>query len=280
MASIQGRLTFFQARRTASVIVTLATATVTWFALEQVRRSLGDASMASGWTLLASTLGLYGLGLRKRSHNWRLGPVSAWLQVHSYLGTFALIVFIWHVGWPIRGRFELALAAMFLFISISGIVLLFLSRRIPKQLAAVHGDYRLEDIPTTHRELAQKAHELVIESANLGCGATLVEFYQRRLLHFFHSRRSLLYRLLPNGAKRRQLLRELQDLDRYLDSHGQTIKQKLTQLVVAKDDTDFHSALQNRLRFLVTSHVVFTWSLLLMIAVHVILVLRFQGVTT
>lgn len=277
MASVQSRLAFFHARRAVSITVTVAIALLTWGTLEQVRRSLGDVAMASGWTLLASTIGLYALGMRKRTHNWRLGPVAAWLQVHSYLGMFALIVFVWHVGWPIRGSFELALTAMFLFISLSGVVLLCLSRRIPKQLSAVQGDHRLEDIPLTHRYLAHRAHELVVESANLGCGATLVEYYQKRLLQFFHSRRNIFYRLLPSGTKRRQLLSELQDLDRYLDAEGQTIRQKLSELVVRKDDTDFHSALQRRLRFLVACHVAFTWSLLLMIAVHVILVLRFQG---
>jgi cytochrome b561 len=268
----------FRLRRIASLSVTLLVIAITWLALEHVRRSLGAPSTASGWTLLASTLGLYALGLRKRFMRRALGPVAAWLQMHTYLGAFALVVFVWHVGWPVRGQFELALAGMFLFISMSGGVLLWYSRRVPQQLAAVKIDYRLEDIPRIQAALALEAHKFALESSNAGTGATLAEYYQRRLLGYFHSRRNWFYRCLPTGAKRRKLLRELEDLDRYLDQEGREFRRRLSTLVIARDDTDFHQALQRRLRFLVTSHVALTWSRLMMIAVHVVLVLRFQGV--
>ena len=277
MVAIQGRLTFLRWRRVFATCITLATAVITWLALENVRRSLGDVAMASGWTLLASTLGMYGLAARKRFHKRSLGPVAGWLQVHSYLGTFALVVFLWHVGWPVRGLFELALAALFLFISLSGIVLMWLSRRVPKQLAAVKGDHRLEDIPQLQFHMAAEAHRLALASSATGSGATLAEYYQRRLLAFFHSRRSWAYRCLPTGVRRRQLLRELEELDRYLDPQGKEFRRHLAALVTKKDDTDFHQALQLRLRFLIASHVALTWSILLMIAVHVVLVLRFRG---
>jgi hypothetical protein len=256
---------------------TLLAIVVTWLALEGLRRSLGDIAMASGWTLLAATLGLYGLSVRKRLLARRWCSVASWLQLHAYLGGFALAVFVWHVGWPVRGQFELWLAAMFLFISLSGIVLLVLSRRVPRQLAAVKVDYRLEDIPQVQADLAEAAHRAAIESSGTGTGATLAEYYQRRLLRFFHSRRSWAYRCLPTGGKRRQLLRELEELDRYLDERGQQFRRRLSALVTTKDDTDFHRALQLRLRFFVACHVALTWSVLLMIAVHVVLVLRFQG---
>lgn len=280
MASVQGRLTFFRVRRIVSVMVTLLVIGVTWQALEHIRRTLGDVATASGWTLLASTLGLYGLGIRKRFARHSLGKVATWLQVHSYLGAFALVVFVWHVGWPVRGYFEIALAAMFLFISLSGIVLLGYSRRVPQKLAAVRGDYRLEDIPRVQAGLALEAHQVALKSSSSGAGATLTEYYQRRLLRYFHSRRNWLYRCLPTGSKRRQLLRELEELDRYLDPTGCEYRRRLSALVVTRDDTDYHQALQQRLRFLVASHVALTWSLLLMIAAHVVLVLRFQGVLT
>ncbi|MGN6544810.1 MAG: hypothetical protein ACTHK7_07160 [Aureliella sp.] len=278
MASVQGRLALLRMRRIASATATLLAVGVTWLALEQVRRSLGDPATASGWTLLASTLGLYALGIRKRFARSTLGPVAGWLQMHTYLGGFALVVFVWHVGWPVRGYFESVLAAMFLFISLSGAVLIWHSRRVPQKLAAVKNDYRLEDIPEIQAALAASAHKLALESSSSGAGATLAEYYQRRLLGYFHSRRSWLYRCLPTGSKRRALLRELEDLDRYLDPDAREYRRQLAELVVARDDSDFHQALQRRLRFLVTSHVALTWSLLLMIAAHVVLALRFQGV--
>ncbi len=277
MVAIQSRLNFLRTRRLLAFTATLIAVAVTMLALEQVSQWLGDPAMTSGWTLLVSTLGLYGLGLRKRAIRKPLGRVAAWLQVHTYLGLFALSIFFLHVGLPIRGRFEIALASMFLFISASGGVLLWYSRRVPKLLAAVKRDLRLEDIPHLQAQMAEQAHEAVLQSAQSAAGATLAEYYQRRLLNFFHAPRSLLYRILPTGHKRRQLLRELDDLDRYLDDQSVPCRQKLSALVISKDDTDFHRAMQQRLRWLMTCHVALTWSLLVMIALHVVLVLRFQG---
>lgn len=277
MVAIQSRLTFLRVRRTLAILTTLLLASATWVLLESVRRSLGDTAMASGWTLMAATVGMYGLGMRKRFRRRAVGSVATWLQVHTYLGVFSLLVFCWHVGWPVRGVFEWTLASVFLFISVSGGVLTWYSRRIPKRLAALKCDYRLEDIPGVQANLAAAAHAAAIESSDAGAGATLAEYYQRRLLHFFHAPRSVLYRCLPTGGTRRQLLRELDDLDRYLDAQGIAYRQRLSSLVIKKDDTDFHRALQLRLRMLVTSHVALTWSLVLLIVVHVVLVLRFQG---
>jgi len=281
MVAIQGRLTFLRYRRGLALAVTAAAAIVTWLALDGVRRAMGDVALASGWTLLAATLGLYGLSVRKAMtkhlRRQRLGPVSAWLQVHTYLGTFALVVFLWHIGWPVRGIFEIALATMFLTISISGIALLVASRRVPKQLSAVGIDYRLEDLPVIRADLAHRAHRIALDSSGSDAGSTLAEYYQRRLLPYFHSPRHWLYRCLPTGNKRRLMLRELEELDRYLDEPGVAYRQQLSSLVSTKDDIDFHQALQLRLRWMIAVHVALTWSLLLMIAAHITLVLRFRG---
>ena len=277
MVAIQSRLNFLRTRRLLASTITLIAVAVTILALEQVSQWLGDPAMTSGWTLLASTLGLYGLGARKRMIRRPLGRVATWLQAHTYLGLFALSVFFLHVGWPVRGNFEWALACMFLFISMSGGVLLWYSRRVPKLLSAVKRDLRFEDIPKLQADMADQAHQAVLQSAESAAGATLADYYQRRLLSFFHSPRSLIYRIVPTGHKRRQLLRELDDLDRYLDNQSLPYRQRLSALVIGKDDTDFHRAMQQRLRWMITAHVVFTWSLLVMITLHVVLVLRFQG---
>ncbi len=277
MVAIQNRLSFLRTRRVLASIFTLIAVAITVLLLEQVNQWLGDPAMTSGWTLLVSTLGLYGLSVRKRLMAYPLGRVATWLQVHTYMGSFALAAFCLHVGWPIRGLFEIALASMFLFIAGSGVVLLWYSRRVPKLLSAVKRDLRFEDIPQLQAQLADQAHRAVLASAETAAGATLADYYQRRLLNFFHAPRSLVYRLVPTGHKRRLLLRELDDLDRYLDPPSMPYRERLSALVIKKDDTDFHRAMQQRLRWLITAHVALTWSLLVMIALHVVLVLRFQG---
>lgn len=277
MDATQGRMTSLRRRRIIASSLTLVAVIATALAVQSTANRLGDTATATGWTLLVSTTGLYLLSLRKKLIQHRLGPVSAWLQMHTYMGSFASIVFLMHIGWPIRGWFEIALATCFTIVAVTGIVLTYMSRSLPRRLAAIKQDFRLELIPALRLSVTKDAHELAIQSASFGEGATLVEYYQRRLLPFFLSRRSLLYRLIPTGYTRRQLLRELNDLDRYLAHQGLQSRQQLASMVQAKDDLDYHYALQTRLRMMFAMHIALTWSLAVMIAIHVVLVYRFQG---
>lgn len=264
-------------RRGLSILFTALCIGMTSSAVQYCHDRLGDESTLTGWTLLVATAGLYLLTVRKKWIRAKLGPVAAWLQMHAYLGTYASIVFLMHIGWPIQGQFELAMAAVFVIVAGSGVMLGVLSRTTPKRLAALEQDYQLERIPVLQASVAQDAHAAALRSAALGEGATLSEYYQRRLLPFFHSQRGWVYTLFPNGILRRKLLRELGDLERYLAEQGQGCQQNLVRMVKSKDDLDFHAALQNRLRLLFAGHVALTWSLAIMVGVHVVLVYRFQG---
>lgn len=277
MDASQGRIASLRRRRIIASSLTLVAVIATALAVQSVANRMGDTSTATGWTLLIATAGLYLLSLRKKLIQHRMGPVAAWLQMHTYMGSFASVVFLMHIGWPVRGWFEIALASCFTIVAVTGIALTYMSRSLPKRLAAIKQDYRLELIPALRLSVTKDAHELAIHSASFGEGATLVEYYQRRLLPFFLSRRSLLYRMIPTGYTRRQLLRELNDLDRYLAYQGLQSRQQLTTMVQTKDDLDYHHALQTRLRMMFAMHIALTWSLAVMIAVHVVLVYRFQG---
>ncbi|MEM8735034.1 MAG: hypothetical protein AAGG44_12465, partial [Planctomycetota bacterium] len=115
-------------RRWMSATFTLACVAITAGALQYCRDHMGDESTLTGWTLLVATIGLYLLSLRKKLIRWKLGPVAGWLQMHAYLGSFASVVFLMHIGWPVRGIFESLLALTFGIGSGSGIFLGFLSR--------------------------------------------------------------------------------------------------------------------------------------------------------
>lgn len=264
-------------KRWMAAMFTFVCVAATIGVLQYTRDHLGDESIFTGWTLLVATAGLYLLTLRKKLIRLKLGPVAGWLQVHAYMGTFASIVFLMHIGWPVRGIFETTLAFSFVFVAATGILLGVLSRITPKRLAAISNDYHLERIPALQAGVANQAHSLALGSTQFGEGATLSEYYQRRLLPFFQTQRSVLYVLFPNGVKRRRLLRELSDLDRYLADNGAENRQALSQMVKAKDDLDYHYALQTRLKLMFTMHVSMTWALAVMIGVHVVMVYRFQG---
>lgn len=264
-------------KRVAASLVTLLAVGLTAAGTVYADRSLGDSSMVSGWSLLAGTIGLYLLSLRKKFAGRRLGRVAVWMQMHIYMGSFASAVFLMHIGWPVRGVFEQCLAGAFCFVAVTGILLTYLSRTTPKRLAAISQDQHLDQIPALIHYIASDAHHVALQSTSHGEGATLAEYYQRRLLPYFRTPRSVAFRLLPSGVRRRQLLRELDDLDRYLGDSGKSCRMSLSLAVKAKDDLDYQYALQYRLRLFFVLHVSLTWSLAILVAVHVVLVLRFQG---
>lgn len=258
-------------------LYTLLAVVAVWIGVKFVSSQLGDESTFTGVILLLATMSLYLLTLRKRWHQPQLGRVSGWLRYHSYAGVFTSVVFLMHIGWPVRGPFEICLASCFVIVAITGIALGVMNRVTPARLAAIKQDFAFERIPQLQYAVACTAHELAMSSTRLGEGATLSEYYQRRLLPFFQTPRSLLYSLLPTSHKRRQLLRELEDLDRYLATEGLNHRQQLSQMVQSKDDLDYHWAMQRRLRYLFTAHVALTWSLLILIGVHLVLVFGFSG---
>jgi len=257
--------------------MTLVAVTITALGVDWTSRRLGDESTFTGVVLLIATLSLYLLTLRKKWLTKRLGPVSAWLQMHVYVGIFTSAVFLMHIGWPIRGPFELCLAACFCFVAGSGILLAIMSRLTPLRLSALKRDHSLERIPALQVALAEEAHRIAMSSTRLGEGATLSEFYQRRLLPYFQGQRGWSYLLLPTGTKRRRLLSELEDLDRYLSDQTLDYRQQFSHMVQSRDDLDYQSALQKRLRLFFAVHIALTWTLIILVAVHVTLVVRFSG---
>jgi hypothetical protein len=265
-------------RRLLSITCTLFAVGLSALGVQWTRDHLGDASTLTGWTLLVSTAGLYSLSARKASTHSGWGRVSAWLQVHMYMGSFASCLFLMHIGWPVRGIFEIVLASCFVIVALSGVALAIMSRRTPLKLATLAIDRRVEQIPALRAAVARDAHTLALQSAEFGEGATLAEHYQQSLLPFFQSQRSWLYQLFPNGIQRRRLLRELNDLERYLAEQGNANRNALAHMVVSKDDLDYQYALQTRLRMLYVLHASLTWSLAMLVGVHVVLVYRFQGV--
>lgn len=264
-------------RRVRSLTITMAAVAVTALGIDWIGRNLGNESTFSGIILLLSTASLYLLSLRKKWIARRLGPVSAWLQMHVYVGVFTSLLFLMHIGWPIRGPFELCLAACFCFVALTGVLLAIMSRLTPLRLSALQADHSLERIPALQLAVAEDAHRTAMNSSKLGEGATLSEYYQRRLISYFHSNRSWFYRLWPTSAKRRQLIRELEDLDRYLSMGGLDCRRQLSSMVQSKDDLDYQSALQARLKLFFAMHCALTWTLIILVTVHVTLVVRFSG---
>ena len=247
------------------------------FMISRLDQSLQRTSFITGWSLLGVVLLLSCYGLRKRlSFIPILGSSRAWMQIHIYFGFVAVVVFLFHIGFRVPdGRFEILLAGLFAFVSLSGFYGLYITRVVPKKLTAVSEEFVFERIPSLRVQLKERAHEIVFGCAKFA--PALVDFYLDKLASFFESPRGAVYYAIPNGRLKRSLMRELSNIDRYLPEDGRKPSQELKSLISKKDDLDFHFAMQGRLKLWLFAHIAATYSMLILAIFHTVLVHAFHG---
>jgi hypothetical protein len=187
-------------------------------------------------------------------------------------------VFVLHAGaaWPM-GILDVMLAVIYVLTVASGVVGLYLTRTIPAQLARVGEEVIYERIPALRREVGRRAEEVVLGSVTASGATTLADFYTARLYDFFGRPRGWGYFWRPTTARRRALMREMQDFRRYLSDEEQVGCERLFALVRRKDDLDFHDARQKLLKLWLFAHIALTCALVLLAALHGLLAHAFHG---
>lgn len=239
-----------------------------------------DVAFFSGWCLFYVILVLAFYRIRKKITVLPLGANSVWFQLHLILGVLALVLFGVHVDWrwP-NGMFEVTMSIVFLLVSLSGILGLFLSQIIPHRLTRRGEEVILERIPIFRRRLQEEGERLVVKNAQEAKSSTIRDFYIERLQPFFSGRRNFFSHLMFSNRELFTLRRELENLERYLTTEEVPTVIRLRELVQQKDDLDFHDALQTSLRVWLLVHVPLTYGLLLLVIVHLILAAAFGGVS-
>ena len=134
-----------------------------------------------------------------------------------------------------------------------------------------------QDIPEKSKAIAQEAYSLALTAAGKNDTAALGSHYKGHLSSFFSRPRGWLYRIRPSGGKRRKLLDDLESIDRYLSEEGQTQRKAMSVLVQSKDDLDFQSAIQNRIRFWSAAHTWMLGSFVALTIAHVIVAHQFTS---
>ena len=227
--------------------------------------SLHEAAYVTGWLLLALLVALTLFNVRKKLPFLPLLSARAWLQAHVYVGLVTVAVFALHVDLRVpNGVLEVTLAVLFLVVVVSGFVGLFLSRAIPGRLRT-RGELVLRQRqPRLLRRLRERLEERVDEVES----TAVSDFYVRRLLPFFEEHHNFWWHLAQSHRPRRQLLNELEGMERYLDEEERAVVQEIEELIRKKDDLDYHRAHQAVLKRWLFVHVPATWSLLVVAVVH------------
>lgn len=261
--------------------IPLAFVLVAWLTLRSMRNqsaaSLQNEAFVTGYSLAAICVLLMLLGVRKRMVAVPLGRLSIWQKTHHYLGVFCVGAYSLHAGFFTTGWFESALALNFWAIALSGIVGWYVNHTSPRLLRAAGSQVLRQDIPERSKHIASQAYELALVAAGNNNSAALADHYRDGLSRFFTTRRSWIYRLSPTGSKRRRLMSDLENVDRYLGEEGRTQRRKMSSLVQAKDDLDFQRAIQNRMRLWASAHTWVLGSFLVLAIVHLVVAHRFTS---
>ncbi len=246
-----------------------------WVWLQNVK--LFHGSFTTGYVLFGSLVFLTMLGMRKRlTFVPAIGSASFWMQLHIYVGLASFAIFAMHIGPRIPdGGLEIFLAVLYLIVALSGAYGLYVTRVIPRKLSVINEEVIFERIPSLRNQIAISARAMVLEACVTS--EVLAKFYVRRLAGYFERPRSLAYAINPSGRIRRQLIGEIEELDRFLAEDQRTVSRKLAILIRKKDDLDFHQAMQGRLKVWLFVHIGMTYSLLMVAIVHGVLALAFGG---
>ncbi|MEO0529123.1 MAG: hypothetical protein AAF266_00965 [Planctomycetota bacterium] len=240
--------------------------------------SLARTAYATGYALYAAVVFLAAYQVRKKLPGLPLGSSKTWLQAHLVVAVVSGGLFWLHLGgrWP-DGWVEGTLASMYLGTFGSGVLGVYLTRTIPKQLARTGEQFVYERIPRLRATVQQEARVVVLDAVHATGATTLADFYIARLHGFFQRPRALRYPLRPTMASRKRLFNELGAVDRFLTGAERTASERLFALIRRKDDLDFHAARQGLLKAWLFVHIGLTWSLLLLGLGHGVLALAFRG---
>ncbi len=264
-------------RRLRNSLLTLVFIFLLWRFVQWEHSRLNGGSFTSGYWLLGSLFFLTAFNLRKKLPMLpAIGSAAGWMQFHIYVGLASIFIFGLHLGWRMpSGYFESFLALLFVLVAGSGIFGLVITRILPKRLNAVSDEVIYERIPWLRREMAIEARQLV--AVDCDNSDVLGRYYVNRLAYYLERPSGIWYAIFPNGRQRRQLVLEIEMLDRFLDLEQRKTSRRLIELVKAKDDLDYHAAIQGRLKGWLFIHIGLTYSLLTVACVHGVLAHAFRG---
>ena len=270
-------ITFAKRRwRNGFVALLAAAGIVAWYTAHDV--ALYQPAFLTGWLLLGVVLVLALYNGRKKLSMVPLGTAAAWLQWHIYLGLLALLIFGLHIDWRIpNGVLEGSLASVFVAVAGSGLAGLYLSRRYARMLTRHTEEVVLERIPQFIADLRSRAETLVFESATETGSSTIADFYTARLSSYFAAPRNMWMHLQGSRRASFALMTDFDIMTRYLNEQEMTYAVELRALVERKDRLDYAHALQSTLKAWLFIHLPFTFALILLALLHLVLVYAFGG---
>lgn len=247
---------------------------------------LRDPSYLNGW-MLASAMSLqlyFHIAIKRGS----LAPKSAkrWRKIHIFLGYLLIAAFLSHTDFSLPDSgFEWALWMGFVLVTLSGIFGTYLSWSV-KAKRWIDEVVGYDRIPARRGELAREVHAAVTRTNQSAAAlalpaaphdAWIMDLYTSQLRDFFQGQRNFANHLIGSQRPLKKLTTEIDNLSRYVDDEGQEKLATIKRLVVEKDRLDFARVYLGLNKAWLFVHVPVTYSLTVLVVLHVIVAYAFSS---
>jgi hypothetical protein len=268
----------FARRRVTHFAIFAAISLLLVLSIRTLSAHLYNTSLMTGWSLLTLVVAITFFNARKKLPFIPMGRASAWLQFHLYAGMLAVVLFLLHLRGQIsNGALEITLALSFVLVVGSGALGILLSRDYARRLTSRGQEVIFERIPGLRRRIRDRAEELILTSVNEQGSTALADFYARRLVPYLDGPRNTWRHLFESKRPRLTWNEEFAALDRYLSDSERDCARQLSELVLMKDDLDYHYALQGALKLWLFVHVPLTYLMLILGIFHGLLAQAFSA---
>lgn len=235
--------------------------------------SLRDSAFFNGWLLTGCMVFLTLMNLRKKVPVLSFVPVSAWLQLHVYVGLLCAVLFFIHAGLRLpMGTAEAALWLGCVGLIASGAIGLLLSRHLPHRISGCGERVFFERIPALCTQLTEQAQELALKSVAQSGSSSIADFYVAQLDRYLRRPRNFWSHVLEHHRPLRHMQTLIAEMKQYQDADGRAILGEIGELVESKDQLDRQHAFYLVLKGWLFLHIPLTYGVLLVSATHILVV--------
>ena len=238
--------------------------------------SFGRSAFFTGWILFGMLVFLLLFNLRKKLSFLPLGSAYTWAQFHMYIGLLMLALFFAHVnGFP-NGYFELLLATVFILLSISGIYGLYISRVLPPRLSNNSEYVIYERIPGLREKIRKEIEVIIDESRDNLQSKALVDFYDQTLFSYLSQGCNFWRHIVNTSSVYAYWNQRFSALAKYLTDEEISVMKQVQQLTFQKIDIDSQFASRSMLKYWLFIHIPLSYTLFMMVVLHLMLAYSFS----
>lgn len=256
-----------------------------WF-VSVYANGLRDPRYLDGWILAG------GMGIQICFHiaqkTLRLAPKSAlrWRKFHIFMGFLLMAVFVIHTDFSLPDTgVEWALWSGFVLVSLSGVFGVYITWSLDTK-RRIDDNIGYDRIPARRSELAQMVRDIVddtdptddaIALPGLPHDSWIKDLYADHLRYFFRGQQNYVAHLVGSQQPLTRLTDEIDALSQYVDQRGQEKLAAIKDMVLEKDRLDFARVYLGLSRGWLFVHGPVTYTLLILIVLHVVVVYSFSS---